>query len=75
MNGFEKVCLIFVITRFESCVILNGSKTATWQAREWPVFESCVILNGSKTREQCEHTHAPFESCVILNGSKTRVRS
>ena len=34
---------------FESCVILNGSKTLQWLQVAGTEFESCVILNGSKT--------------------------
>ena len=34
---------------FESCVILNGSKTEHLQQLHGTLFESCVILNGSKT--------------------------
>ena len=34
---------------FESCVILNGSKTKVDDFNDHCPFESCVILNGSKT--------------------------
>ena len=60
---------------FESCVILNGSKTAKGNSSSHEQFESCAILNGSKTKKKDSIADAPFESCVILNGSKTSRRA
>ena len=57
--------------RFESSVILNGSKTEFLCFFHCLMFESSVILNGSKTLWDMEYQSIPFESSVILNGSKT----
>ena len=35
---------------FESCVILNGSKTVVRGMQKALQFERCVIFNGSKTK-------------------------
>ena len=60
------------MTRFESSVILEGSKTVNQLIPIASMFESSVILEGSKTcRVEQFHAHA-FESSVILEGSKTR---
>ena len=56
---------------FESCVILNGSKTYLSSCIKLVLFESCVILNGSKTYKMRLARKQQFESCVILDGSKT----
>lgn len=50
---------------FESCVILNGSKTGRRAVAYRTEFESCVTLNGSKTAKGNSSSHEPFESCVI----------
>lgn len=55
---------------FESCVILNGSKTLANGNVPIRSFESCVIFNGSKTKIHLFSHHIWFERCVILDGSK-----
>ncbi len=57
--------------KFESCVILEGSKTVQTDDNIKYWFESCVILEGSKTVGQGQALPNRFESCVILEGSKT----
>ena len=59
--------------RFESSVILNGSKTNATTGQQKPQFESSVILNGSKTYPLRKWRNYLFESSVILNGSKTNI--
>ena len=57
--------------RFESSVILEGSKTARSFFSAAKVFESSVILEGSKTNLFTCFVARSFESSVILEGSKT----
>ena len=52
--------------QFESCVVLDGDKTAFFRAAGHGLFESCVVLDGDKTNAP-EVAAAPlFESCVVL---------
>ena len=61
------------MVKFESSVILEGSKTAIYFNVYQHTFESSVILEGSKTSASGVHIVTPFESSVILEGSKTFV--
>ena len=60
--------------RFESSVILEGSKTIMALNLESVKFESSVILEGSKTWNSFDMKLIAFESSVILEGSKTSAR-
>ena len=62
---------LFTNLRFESSVILEGSKTVSACFRVFNVFESSVILEGSKTKRLMKNYPTMFESSVILEGSKT----
>ena len=42
---------------FESCVVLDGDKTAVIRRRALDGFESCVVLDGDKT---CKHRAPPL---------------
>ena len=57
--------------RFESSVILEGSKTELLCFTQRIQFESSVILEGSKTQGYSLLLSEWFESSVILEGSKT----
>ena len=57
---------------FESCVILDGSKTELLGGLGEPEFESCVILDGSKTCSIREQGEKWFERCVILRGNQAK---
>ena len=57
--------------RFESCVVLDGDKTAHTMLTRSATFESCVVLDGDKTRLDLARRRAQFESCVVLDGDKT----
>ena len=59
-------------TKFESGVILKGSKTNGKARTTRHTFESGVILKGSKTHRACGRSIRRFESGVILKGSKTK---
>ena len=59
------------ILRFESSVILEGSKTNFSNEDLAYLFESSVILEGSKTVPLLIQLASMFESSVILEGSKT----
>ena len=61
----------YINLRFESSVILYGSKTLGSVASAMQTFESSVILYGSKTASEAEQGSRLFESSVILYGSKT----
>lgn len=50
---------------FESCVILNGSKTKIHLFSHHIWFERCVILDGSKIGVGIQECALLFESCVI----------
>ncbi len=63
--------VIILNLRFESSVILQGSKTYDIEEYELYAFESSVILQGSKTYNITSYNVAMFESSVILQGSKT----
>ena len=62
---------LFTNLRFESSVILEGSKTVYYFVNRTSKFESSVILEGSKTHPRTRRTGRKFESSVILEGSKT----
>ena len=62
---------VFLNLRFESSVILEGSKTIGKAQKPSRMFESSVILEGSKTEERALFCQGQFESSVILEGSKT----
>ena len=57
--------------KFESSVILWGSKTSNNLIFSTSPFESSVILWGSKTPQEAGTPQQMFESSVILWGSKT----
>ena len=57
---------------FESCVVLDGDKTALEVTRVERKFESCVVLDGDKTQARRKAGGRKFESCVILAGDKNR---
>ena len=61
--------------RFESCVVLDGDKTAISAAMSRPPFESCVVLDGDKTFQPHLPQLPAFESCVVLDGDKTPPRT
>ena len=63
--------VIILNLRFESSVILQGSKTENDNYRTVGKFESSVILQGSKTNKMFGTNITEFESSVILQGSKT----
>ena len=65
---------LFTNLRFESSVILEGSKTCVIFFSLYFPFESSVILEGSKTTNLAVKPHQWFESSVILEGSKTPAR-
>ena len=62
---------LFTNLRFESSVILEGSKTKSIARDASALFESSVILEGSKTHFLTSLLLQRFESSVILEGSKT----
>ena len=56
---------------FESCVVLDGDKTAACIRLDHAQFESCVVLDGDKTAHVQRINGGGFESCVVLDGDKT----
>ena len=57
--------------KFESSVILQGTKTIPQGSCTVHQFESSVILQGTKTTAPARYTSTLFESSVILQGTKT----
>ena len=63
--------VIFLLLKFESRVILDGSQTDLCICQAYPSFESRVILDGSQTTDVIGWVGDVFESRVILDGSQT----
>ena len=59
--------------RFESSVVLDGTKTLHFIFQARFMFESSVVLDGTKTRGSMKQRSLAFESSVVLDGTKTTI--
>ena len=63
-----------VVGKFESSVVLDGTKTGQIYLKLRFMFESSVVLDGTKTRLAIVGIPHKFESSVVLDGTKTGER-
>ena len=62
----------FFAVKFESSVVLDGTKTRILKTRGSNRFESSVVLDGTKTHSFPFDPSMSFESSVVLDGTKTK---